>query len=263
MEVTLNKDTLHQPEIKDQLSEQVAIDLNSKLNTYNDPKKGIKILSRLMNVHEKTFIRLINKENKPGPQTLLKIYRFLLSTNNDSELLQNAPEIVKDTLLKKFSHLNNNTQQDNKLSFEEEFSENPVFTQIYFYLATGGITREKVNYKFGKYGEEILNKMLLNSIAVCIGKNSLNILGDNQPNFTYEIINKITSSLLKITDKHTRDEIGKYFQTFRFDGLTEAAFNEWIKIDEEAYQKKILIAEDKNNHGKIRTFSYSIVDKIR
>ena len=109
----------------------MANDMRLKLSEFKDEKKGSRLLAQQMGIHLKTFRRILAQENTPGYLTLYKIYRILLSTNNDSEILKMVhPSVaaqIKKLNTKKLSQEFNYTTD-----VEELLSADPVALEIYF-----------------------------------------------------------------------------------------------------------------------------------
>ncbi len=243
------------------LREQVSKDLNQKLSEFNDPKKGIKVMSMLMGIHEKTLKRLIDCENKPGHQTLLKIYRVLCNSQNDHELFHKVPNVVKEFIIKTSPRsFNENTVYH--IDVDEELKRDPIFCEIYLLLGTGGVSKEYIGFNYGAYGERVLEKMLLQKIAAPLRKDFF-VLGVNQAPLDGETLSHIGQHLIKRFHKpENGDEPGKNYFSFYALGINKETYHKWIEIDKKAFQEKIKLAKDKNNHGTIRAFTVGIVDTM-
>lgn len=245
-----------------ELREQVAIDLKQKLTEFNDAKKGLKAMAMLMGIHEKTLKRLIDCENRPGYQTVFKIYRVLYHSNNDTQLLEMVPKAVRDFLLKAHPRGLSDTVHYS-INIERELQRDPVFCEIYFLCGAGGVTKEYISYHYGRYGERTLDRMIDQDIVAAINKNTF-ILGTNQASFTGETLSAVGQHLVQRFHKpDDGDELGENYLSLYAEGLNEEAYNEWLKIDKEAFQKKIKIAENKSNWGEIKAFCFGVIDTLR
>jgi hypothetical protein len=244
------------------LRQQVAADLSRKLSEYRDPKKGLRIMAQIMGIHEKTLRRLMDCENRAGYQTLLKIYRALFNSNNDAQLLELVPAIVKRHL-EKHNPKTFERHVSYTLDIERELNRDPVFTEVYFLAGTGGVTRDYVSFQYGQYGERLLMRMNEEQIVVSVGK-GLFELGPNQATLGPETLKKIGLQLVESFLKPDEgDQLGENFHALYAEGLSEEAYNRWIKIDEEAYRQKIEIAKDPNNHGSRKAFTFLATDTLR
>lgn len=244
-----------------ELRVQVSHDLKEKLTQFRDPKKGIKILASQMGIHEKTLKRLIECENKPGYQTLLKIYRVLFQTQKDNEILDRAPEIVKMFLIGHQPKPYENTVTYS-LDVEKELNRDPVFAEIYLLAATGGVTRELIIFQFGQYGDRLLQKMFDQKVLINQDKYKL-ILGPNQATLGPETLKHLGQLCIEHYLKpENGDMTGENFHGFFAESLSEEAYNEWLKIDEEAMMKKNQLANRPGSQGHRRVFTFIATDTI-
>lgn len=242
------------------IRKQVSDDLKQKLSEYHDAKKGIKAMSALMGVHEKTLRRLIDCENRPGYQTLLKIYRALYHTNSDTTVLELMPEHLA-TYIKKYKPKEEQAGVNVNLDVDSEMQKNPVFCEIYCLAATGGVSREFIAYHYGQYGETVLTRMVSLDVVVPIDKYKY-ILGTNQASITAETIKSVSLHLIDRFFKPSNTTIGHNYHSFYAEGLNEKGYQEWLKIDQQAYLEKVKIAKDPNNHGQIKAFTCSSTDTL-
>lgn len=244
------------------LKYQVSLDLQKKLDEFNDPKKGIKVMAMLMGIHEKTLKRLIDCENRPGHQTVFKIYRVLLNSQNDTQLLESVPNPVKEFLIKAHPRTLESQVRYN-INVEAELKKDPVFCEIYFLAAAGGITKEFVSFNYGKYGERVFEKMVEQDVLAPFDKNRF-CLGTNQASLTVETLALVGNHLTERYFKaENTDELGSNYISFHTHGLNEEAYNEWLKIDKEAFQKKCKISEESSNWGDIKAFTYNVTDTLQ
>ncbi len=240
---------------------QVSDDLKEKLTEYTDPKKGIKALALLMGIHEKTLKRLMSCENRPGHQTLFKIYRVLLQTNNDTQVINMSPKIVKDFLLKTHPKgLSESIQYT--LDVERELRKDPVFCEIYLLCGTGGTTREYVAYNYGRYGERVFEKMIDQEVISAVDKFRYE-LGKNQAPLGVETI---AAMGIQLTERYFKaastDNLGENYVSFFAEGVNAETYQKWLEIDKEAFQKKIALANKVENKGDIKTFTFGITETL-
>lgn len=246
---------------QDLLRAQVAHDLSHRLLEFKDEKKGIKILSAQMGIHEKTLRRLIDGQNKPGYQTLFKIYRTLLQTSNDTTLLELVPEVVKSYLER--VHFKGFTEGVSySLDVEREIQKDPIFCDIYVLCGAGMLTLEYIHYHFGIYGEKVLQKMLDQKVVVAVGKNQFT-LGTNQASLTPETLKQMALHLIDTYGKpENSDQQSENYQGLYADGLTEEAYIKWIEIDQKAFREKVALTKDPANRGSIKAFTYTTTDTL-
>lgn len=243
------------------LNEQVAHDLSAALCEYKDEKIGIRLLASRMNIHEKTFKRLLLKEHTPGYQTLYKLYRVLSNSKNDSQLLENVAPIVKEALER-----GNPKVMSKKIIFhsdlEDELVRDRCFSEIYFMAGCGPLSKEYIGFRFGEHGLETMRRMLKLEV-LDVQKDGSLVIGKNQINMSASTIKLMG---LQLIDRFLRPEMtddnGENFEGIYAEGLSEEAYNEWLKIDEEAYRQKIELCRKKENRGKIKAFTFMATDKL-
>ncbi|MBT4760948.1 MAG: hypothetical protein HOO06_04550 [Bdellovibrionaceae bacterium] len=243
------------------VAEQVCQDIELALKNFNDRKKGIKYLAKQIVIHEKTIKRLLEKSNKPGYLTLFKIYRFILSVPSDNQVLQLAPELIKKELLR----CNPNGYKEHveyNLDLEKEIKKNPLYGEIYFLAASGGVSKSSLMQRFGSYGFEIAEKMR-SSQFLKFNNMGLYELGAIQLNYDSNTTKKIG---LHLTERYARPEAcelkGENIIATYAEGLSPEAYNQWLKIDEEAYYKKVELAKKPNALGNIKAFTFVVTDTM-
>ena len=240
---------------------QVSEDLQAKLDEYQDHKKGIKAMALLMGIHEKTLKRLISCENRPGYQTLFKIYRTIYHTNNDTQVISMAPPIVKEFLLK--THPKGMSEAiQYTLDVERELRKDPVFCEIYLLCGTGGTTREYVAFNYGRYGERVFEKMIDQEVITPIDKFRYE-LGRNQAPLSVETL---AAMGIQLTERYFKadntDNMGDNYVSFFAEGINAETYQQWLEIDKEAFQKKIALANKPENKGDIKTFTFGVTETM-
>lgn len=179
----------------DSLINQVSHDLQTQLTNYRDPRIGLRMLSEKMGIHERTLGRLIRGENKPGYQTLYKIYRCLLNEKDDALLIQKVPNLVRLALE------NNNPQiiEDEKTYTQHtlvELQRNSIAQELYFLCACHPLTSEEIKERYGSNGLEIAIKMEKSGILSEVKFNTFTI-GKNATNFAPESLANIGTHLVQ------------------------------------------------------------------
>ncbi|MCP4915161.1 MAG: hypothetical protein GY909_18725 [Oligoflexia bacterium] len=243
------------------LKEQIIFDLERKLDKFNDPKKGLRVMATGIGVHPKTLKRLLQGQNTPGYLTIYKIYRYLLNTTNDSKILEQVPSVIKNELIK-----GNPKDLTKGLTFsmdvEHEIASDKVFCEIYFLTDAGMITEELVRYRYGMHGLEILKKM--HDLEV-IKKNSYGAfeIGKNRANLSTQTMKKIGLHMIeKYFKPENCDELGNNHVGLYVAGLSEEGFNEWLKADKECFYKKAEIAKKHEDKNGIKGFTFMVTDTL-
>lgn len=248
--------------VADNLQELVHAHLKELLQQFKDPKKGQRILSKKMGIHEKTLNRILEKENKPSYQTLYRFYRVYFDEYNDSELLKKVPALVREYLIKSNAQTVSSTDvlsvQTDKILLK-----NPVMLEIFLLVATGAITKDVIHDKFGQYGLNLVEKMCEEKILKEIHKD-VYILGSNKPNFEEDLVVKAGLTLTEAYAKTiVGEELDHNFISFFAEGLSEEAYKEWLYIDQEAFRKKVELTRDAKNLGKVRAFTFVVTETMQ
>jgi len=245
---------------KDLIKLQVQKDMNHFLSSFKDYSLGQKTLARRAGVHNKTIKRLSKMENAPGHITLLKIYSVLLGETNSQKLLSLLPQIIRESLLKDKANL---PVQDVDYSAEikREVLSNQVFCEIYFLIDAGHVSKDYIQFKFGEHGLHIIEKMhSLNAIKY--SEDGQIELGPARLEFDTQVIKAAGVMISSKYSKPENSEVkGDNFLALYVESLPDQAYQEWLKIDKEAFIKKAEIAKKyrDTNKGK-KVFTYMTTD---
>lgn len=252
--------------IDDQLNEnghdlvtQVKFDLEAKIKEYRSPKIGVRILAEKMGISERTLYRILASENKPTYQTLYKIYRTIFNTSNDSLLLDLVPNIIRQEI-EKVNPLASNREINYSSDIEAMIYYDKCFAELYFMAACAPISLDFVKYRYGLNGLETLEKML-EVRALKITDKGNYILGDVQTNFSAKTLKRLGLGLVeKFSKPSDSEEYGNNLIAFFAEGLSDETYNEWLRIDEEAFKKKIELSNKAGAKGSKRVFTFMVTD---
>ena len=243
------------------LQTQVRAELDLKLGEFDDAKRGLKVLSQLMGIHEKTLKRLLDGENKPGPQTLLKIYRVLLDTDDDSLVILKTTGHVRSVLKKAYPHVRSTLML--KPEIERELLKDRTLMELYVLCGTNGVSRDFILYQYGQHGLTLLKK-LQDSGVVTLNTKGEYVLGNKQASLGPEGLKQMGIHLVeKFARPDQADELGENYLSLYAVGLNEEAYQAWLKIEEEAFERKMELARDEVNHGDLKVFTFNCTDKIQ
>ncbi|WP_412473678.1 helix-turn-helix domain-containing protein [Halobacteriovorax sp. YZS-1-1] len=243
------------------LIDQVVNDLTDNLKSYRNIKIGVRLISDKSGVSERTIYRLLAKENKPTYQTLLKLYRAIYNTNNDTLLLSLVPEVIKNEI---------NKCNPNRASEGIQFHENietqmlydRTFAEIYILAACSPITNELIQYRYGMSGMLTLEKML-DMKALRQTKAGLYTLGENQTNFSAKTLKRLGMSLIeKYSKPQNAEDYGNNIIGFYAEGLSDEAYNRWLEVDAKAFEEKVKIANESKSKGTKRSFTFMVTDTL-
>lgn len=243
------------------VQDQVRAELSQKLSEFEDAKRGLRVLSQLMGIHEKTLKRLIDGENKPGPQTLLKIYRVLLDTDDDSLVILKTHGHVRTTLKKAFPHVRSTLML--KPEIERDLLRDRTLMELYVLCGTNGVSRDFILYQYGQHGLLLLKKLQDADVVELNSKGEF-VLGNKQASLGAEGLKQMGIHLVeKFARADQSDELGENYLSLYAVGLTEEAYQSWLKIEEEAFERKMTLARDESNHGDLKVFTFNCTDKIQ
>ncbi len=245
----------------DAVVDQIAIDLNDLFSSAAHIKNKTRMISDRMEIDKKTIMRLMEKGSKPNYMTVFKIYRYLLNEFDEAKLLDRCPEVIK-TYLKSANAQTFEKNISYSGNINKEFISNPIFAEIYVLCSTGPLKTIEVEERFGLYGKNIIEKMLKMNVLAEPKKGEY-VLGLNQTSITNETILSvglhIVESYAKPQNAYELDTNGMHFYS---EGLTENAYLEWLRIDKEAFNKKIELANKPSSKGTKRVFTFGAVDTL-
>lgn len=260
--ITTEERLLRNIEENRSLLDQVASDIELYLSNSKDHKKGLKLLSKRSEIHEKTLARILAKENKPGYITLYKLYRQLLNTESDTDVVNLAPKTVSD-FLKRKNPKNLHQGIEFSPSIARELLTDRAWSEIYFIAGAGKVTRDEVKDLYGAYGIQTLEKMKAAKVLEEVSENIF-VLGKVQTNLTSELLKTVG---IRLTDTffnpEMTDEAGENHIALFSEGLSQATYNAWLKIDEEAFRQKIALTKVDGATGNIRAFTFMVIDKLK
>lgn len=241
---------------------QVSEDIDRFIKQSRDPQVGLSSLARKTGVHQKTLLRLLQLKNRPGYLTIYKIYRVLLKSQNDSEVYEKAPPIIKSYLKQQ-----NPQKQDRKIEYRvdlcQELLRNRTFCEIYFLAGAGDVTESEILYQYGQLGKQTTDRMLRLGVLIKKSKDVF-ALGNVQTTLSAEVLKVAAQNLIESYYKPNHaDEMGQNFMGIFAESLSESAYSQWLKIDEEAFAKKVKLTEDPKAKGPIRAFTVMTIDQMK
>lgn len=244
------------------LLEVVANDLGTKLKEYSSDSEGLNQLSTVMDISKRTLQRVLKSETKPTFHTLYKIYRFLLNTENETELLQKMPNAVKAEVLR--CNPNLSLYPLNEFNFLESIEEKIIsdycFRYIYVQTTSTTVHKESIIYKFGEHGLNVLNEMESTGVIKLISTTEY-AHGSNRTRLSGKSLKLVNSDLLQsFFSENKCSTPGENYITFLSHALNEEGYNEWLKVDFEAYKKKMAIATNSMFQGKIPAWNITATD---
>ncbi len=245
---------------KDLVKSQIQSDMNIFLSNFKNYSLGQKTLARRAGVHYKTIQRLSRMENAPGHITLLKVYSVLLGETNSQKLISLLPDVIRNSLIKDQAKLLP-LGIDYSAEIKREVLNDKVFCEIYFLIDAGNVSKDLIQFKFGEHGLHILERMYSIN-AIKYAENGQIVLGSARLEFDTQVIKTAGVMISKKYTKPTNSEVlGDNFLALYVESLPESAYQEWLKIDKEAFIKKAEIAKKYRDvdSGK-KVFTYMTTD---
>ncbi len=243
------------------LAEQVALDLAIYLDNFPNKTFAIRILAKESGLNAKTIRRLLAQENNPTYQTLFKLYSIFLDEDNYSLLLEKCPEVIK----KKISEYNpcDDSQKDSRrVEFLEMLKGEPLIAELYVLAGTGPLNKNTIAFRYGQYGLEILEKLVKEELIQEVEKDVF-ALTKCGPTLDGESIKFLGEYFVRRFSKADNTQLhNENLLNFYAEGLNEVGKTAWLKIDTEAFYKKIEIANDPKFKGNIPVFTFTATDTI-
>ena len=247
--------------MKNSVLDWVSADLNTYLDQGNDRQKRLNFLSRKIDIHKKTLQRISVKENSPSYPTIMKLYRFLYNADSDAKVLEKVPEAVKEFLNKSFPEKATRVSEFDEESFKV-LTNNKAALEIYLMAAIKGLYKSELKSSFGEYGLSIV-KQLIDERLITESSPDLYTQGAKVFSLPPEML--INSGNI-LTERFSKPSLcyllNRNFVGFYGESLSEAAYQEWIRIDQQAMKQKIEIAQRKESKGTIPAFSFCIVETL-
>jgi hypothetical protein len=246
---------------RNSLIDLVSHDIKNYLGKYNNEKIGRRLLSEKSDINERTLNRLESCENKPTYRTLIKLYKAMFNVESESDLLKICPEIVSQEI-KKFKPINDTQVFDFSTEIETQMYYDGVLSEIYVLACCGPISRSFVQFKFGVHGVEKLEKMIELKMLKTINGESYTV-GNLPLNPSEKILKRwgqnLSEKYLKTEDSMVK---GTNVVGFYAEGLSDKTYNDWLKIDEEAFNKKIALTKKEGALGTVKAFTYMVTDTL-
>ena len=243
------------------LVSQVALDLAHYLDGFSNKNFGIRILANESGVNERTIKRLLARKNQPSAPTLFKLYMTFTEKLEVSQMLKDCPEVIRNEIKDKCPDKNKG-KKFCKTNFLELIEADPLMGELYVLAGTGPLFKDSVSFRFGQYGVELLDKLEELQILMKKDRNTY-VLGGNSPTFDGPVIKSIGTRFVKRFCKPGMASLkGNNVMNFYAEGLNAEGLQEWIKTDEEAFKKKVMIANDPKYRGDKPVFSFTATDTM-
>lgn len=245
----------------DNLMSQVALDLAKYLDNFPNKTFAIRVVAKETGLNPKTIRRLLARANKPTHQTLYKLYSIFFEEDNYSRLLERCPQVVKERICDYNPCDQSHKEKDNK-DFLDHLKREPLMAELFVLAGTGPLNRNAVAFRYGQYGLEVLEKLLTCDLLVEVDKETFE-LSKNSPTLDGHALKYLGEYFIRRFSKADNTQVhNENIINFYAEGLNEDGKKAWLKVDTEAFYKKVEIAKDPKYSGKIPVFTFTATDTI-
>ena len=243
------------------VADQLTADLNAYLSGFRSESFALRLLSQKTEVSVKTLRRLRAGQNKPSYPTLFRIYFYLLSADSESDLLTKAPAVVAKELEGRATPAVGVKMPQSYFDFHQMVSEQPLIAELYVWATLEDLHRNSVVKRYGSYGMELVDEMIRKDLLRAVNKNVFTP-SPNAPVFDSKTIKVVGSHFVRrFADPARSSERGQNALAFFAERLNREGLNEWLKIDEAAFYKKMEVAKATEYQGDEAVFTFCVTDR--
>jgi len=244
-----------------ELPEQVALDLANYLDNFPNKTFAIRILANESGLNQKTIRRLLACENNPTYQTLFRLYSIFLEDNNLESLTEKCPEVVAQKI-KDYNPCGEEVEDSSAVNLLEMFKKEPLLSEIYILSTVGPINRNALAFRYGQYGLEVLDRLVESELLQEIERDTFTV-SKNCPDVNGECLKFLGEHFSHRFAKPGNSELhDQNIISFYAEGLSKEGMKEWLKVDTEAFYKKLEISKNPKFKGDIPVFTYTTTDTI-
>lgn len=236
-------------------------DIENYFASYTNRKFAIRQLSKLAGISQKTIERILAKSNNPSYQSIFKIYSVIYGTRDEKKIISLVPRPVKEILMK----ANPKSLKTEKLqsNLATIFANDPIASEIFILAGLSKININTVAYQFGMYGIKTLEELVEKEIIIQISKQEY-ILNPNHPELDGRALKELGLKFINRYSKPINTETeGQNILAFYAENLNEAGIKEWLRIDTEAFRRKVFIAKDSKYKGSSKFFTFMASDSMK
>lgn len=244
------------------LEDQVAQDLSNYLECFPNKTFAIRILAKESGLNPKTIRRLLAKENRPTYQTLYRLYSIFLDIDNYGELLKACPCVVAKKIAD-YNPVDTSETETQNLELLNLFKNIPLFAELFVLAGTSPLNKNAVAFRYGEYGVEVLEKLKEEDLIIEVEKDVFT-LSKNTPPMDGECLKYLGEYFIKRFSKPSNTQIhNENTINFYAESLNEEGKYAWLKVDTDAFYKKIEIANNPKYKGNIPVFTFNATDTIK
>lgn len=243
------------------LVSQVAYDLAEYLDNFPNKTFAIRVVAKETGLNPKTIRRLLARTNKPTHQTLYKLYSIFLNEDNYSKLLEKCPPIIKERI-SDYNPCDQSQKEKSNREFLDQLKREPLMAELYVLAGTGPLNKGAIAFRYGQYGLEVLERLVSCDLLVEVDKETFG-LSKNCPIFDGHALKYLGEYFVRRFSKADNTQVqNENMINFYAEGLNEEGKQAWLKIDTQAFYKKVEIAKDPKFRGKTPVFTFTATDTI-
>ena len=251
--------TTDRKESKSIVRDKMAADLLFLLESYNNKDIGLRIISEKTNISEKTLKRVKEAASDPHVNTVKRFYNYFFNILPEKRDEDQELKLALRSLIDTFEIGNHKKDEFDLAGLLENDS---VFRKLYLYSRSGPITLEWIKEEFGKYGIDMVQKMLLKDVLIESDKGDYS----QGPVSVSRNHNAIRASLKDFIFEHITDEqldvMNEASLFYVIEGVTREMKLEMGRLTQE-YRNKLanLLVEGKDK-GDERVFVFGGVGSL-
>lgn len=261
MEKDIENDSCSTSTEKDSVLEQVCLDTALYLDKFANKSLGVKTLAKKTSLNKRTIQRILTKKNKPTFQTLYSLYMEFLNATSETFVYENCPKVIQQELKgKKPTPLRQKKSID--CNFFSLIKKHPLMAEIYVMTGLAPIDKNTIAFRYGQYGVELLEQMSELGIVDEVNKSTY-VLSASAPELTSQIVKHFGLHFIERFSKPANAGLkGENVMSFYCEKLNEDGLNAWLKVDREAFYKKVEISKQNIYKGHIDVFSFNATDTM-
>lgn len=243
---------------------QLRVDLAEYLDNFDSPSLGLTTLSENSNKSVKTIRRYLDGSSTPARDTIVALYRTIHNAKNDSETIRKMPAVVREFVAKDLAHFRD--IQDDELSFEltQILLSDTAAMSIYLQLRVGSLSEEKIRFKFGSFGMDIMKKFVEMGVATEVEKGifeAYKVRVSTNISYDKKCMQHLISEYFHEEKGYSR---GEHYAKYEIKEVAKSTYNEVLKIKYDASVKigELLKSSDINDEETVKMWYASVVDTM-
>lgn len=241
--------------------DDLIYDIESYLNDFPNRNFAIKYLADQSKLSSKTIKRILEKTSRPSYQSLFKIYRVIHNTTDENEIIKKVSCRVAK-VLKKSNPVNLKKYSDDQINLFQIFKENPLAGEIFLLAGSQNLSLNTIAYRYGQLGVETLEELIKHKVIIEIDSKQYT-LNSNLPRLDGKVLKELGLRMIKrFSDPSLCDEEGENIIALYAEALNQEGIAQWLRIDTEAFHKKIKIAKQSKYQGHIPYFTFQASDQL-